>query len=124
MILANSCSSVTPFRPYFSTFKALKVDRISPWGGCVGGLRSKPPAAGGKGVWAPAVQNFCIFYLKKVNFSAFNCIICCNNVLLQAWATYGPRAGSGPRDHFMRPTDTYSNMTSYRESSRRPFMFL
>ena len=29
----------------------------------------------------PATENFCIFYLKKVNFSAFNCIICCNNVL-------------------------------------------
>ena len=36
-----------------------------------GGVRAEPPAA----------ENFCIFYLKKVKFSAFNCIICCNNVL-------------------------------------------
>ena len=29
----------------------------------------------------PAAKKFCIYYLKKVNFSAFNCIICCINVL-------------------------------------------
>ena len=39
-------------------------------GSCVGGRGAEPPAA----------ENFCIFYLKKVNFSAFNCTICCNNV--------------------------------------------
>ena len=35
------------------------------------------------GVWAepPATENFFIFYLKKAIFSAFNCIIRCNNVL-------------------------------------------
>ena len=36
-----------------------------------GGLGDKPPAA----------QSFCIFYLKIVNFSAFNRIICSNSVL-------------------------------------------
>ena len=87
----------------------------------VWGRSPKLPEARGSG--APAAENFCIFYVKKVNFGAFNCIICGNMILLQAWATYGPRAGSGPRDHFMRPAGTYRNMTSYRESSRRPFIF-
>ena len=73
---------------------------------------------------APAAENFCIFYVKKVNFSAFNRIICCNNILLQAWATYGQRTVSGPRDHFMLPAGTYKSMTSYRESSRTPFTCL
>ena len=47
------------------------VARILQWGSCVGGMGAEPSAA----------ENFCIFYLNKVNFSAFNCIICCNNVL-------------------------------------------
>ena len=29
----------------------------------------------------PAAKNFCIFYLKNVNFSASNCTICRKNVL-------------------------------------------
>ena len=88
----------------------------------VWGRSPKLPEAKGSG--APVAKIFCIFYVKKVNFSAFNGIICCNNILLQAWATSGPRVGSGVRDHFMRPASTCRNMTSYRESSRRPFIFL
>ena len=42
----------------------------------------------------------------------------------QTWATYGPRAGSGPRDHFTRPAGTYKNMTLYPESSRTSFTLL
>ena len=42
----------------------------------------------------------------------------------QTWATYGPRAGSGPRDHFTRPAGTYKNVTLYRESSRTSFTLL
>ena len=30
---------------------------------------------------AQFTENFCIFYLKKVIFCVFNCIICCNNAL-------------------------------------------
>ena len=45
------------------------------------GRSPQPPEAGGVGAKPPATENFCIFYLKKVIFSAFNCIICCNNVL-------------------------------------------
>ena len=41
----------------------------------------QPPEARGVGVESPVSENFCIFYIKKVIFSAFNCIICCNNVL-------------------------------------------
>ena len=44
--------------------------------------------------------------------------------LEQTWATYGPRAGSGPRDHFTRPAGTYKNVTLYRESSRTSFTLL
>ena len=33
----------------------------------------------GVGAEPPAPEKFCIFYLKKVIFSAFNCIICYNN---------------------------------------------
>ena len=47
-----------------------------------------------------------------------------NYDLAQTWATYGPRAGSGPRDHVTLPTGTYKNMTLYRESSRTSFIFL
>ena len=52
-----------------------------------GGLGAKPPAVGGKGVLGQSPrkcwgsENFYIFSLKKAIFSAFNCIICCNNVL-------------------------------------------
>ena len=46
------------------------------------------------------------------------------NRLTQTWATYGPRAGSGPRDHFTRPAGTYKNVTLYRESSRTSFTLL
>ena len=87
----------------------------------VWGRSPKLPEARGSG--APAAENFCIFYVKKLNFSAFNCTMRDNIILLQAWATYGPRTGSGPRDHFMRPAGTHRNMTSCRESSRRPFIF-
>ena len=31
----------------------------------------------GVGAEPPATENFCIFYVKKVTFSAFNCTICC-----------------------------------------------
>ena len=36
---------------------------------------------GSVGAKPPAAENFCIFFLKKITFSAFNCIIYCNNVL-------------------------------------------
>ena len=39
-------------------------------------------------------------------------------ILFQAWAIYDPR------DHFMRPADTYRSINSYRESSRRLFFAL
>ena len=44
--------------------------------------------------------------------------------LSQAWATYDPLTGSGPRDYFMRPAGSYRNINSYRESSRRSFIFI
>ena len=52
----------------------------------VWGLGAKLPVAvaGGEGgvrAEPTATENFCIFYLKKTIFSAFNCIIYCNNVL-------------------------------------------
>ena len=53
----------------------------------VWGRSPKLPKARGSG--ASAAKKFCIFYVK-VNFSAFNCIICGNIILLQAWATHGP----------------------------------
>ena len=34
--------------------------------------------------------------------------------LEQGWATYGPRAGSGPRRHFDRPASTHSEITTFR----------
>ena len=43
--------------------------------------------------------------------------------IVQAWATYGPRAGSGPRDDFMRPAGTCRNINSFREPSRGPSIF-
>ena len=46
------------------------------------------------------------------------------NALTQTWATYGPWAGSGPRDHFTPPAGTYKNVTLYRESSRTSFTLL
>ena len=45
------------------------------------GRNPQPPEASGCGGRTPATENFCIFYLKKAIFSAFNCIICCDNVL-------------------------------------------
>ena len=47
----------------------------------VGGLGAKPPEARG------CTEIFCIFYLKEVIFSAFNCIICCDNVLCTMYYT-------------------------------------
>ena len=52
------------------TFDAKRAARILQWGVCVGGLGAPPPAT----------ENFRIFTKKKVNCSAFDCIICCNNV--------------------------------------------
>ena len=43
-----------------------------------GGVEAEPPAA----------EKFRIFYLKKVNFDVFNCIICCNNVLCMTGMYY------------------------------------
>ena len=47
----------------------------------VWGRSPQPPKARGVGAQPPATENFCIFYLKKIIFSAFNCITYCNNVL-------------------------------------------
>ena len=49
------------------------------WGS--GGEAPSRQSQGGPGAESSAAENSCIFYLSKVNFSAFNCIICCNNVL-------------------------------------------
>ena len=50
--------------------------------------RSQDFAMGaGSGGGAPAAENFCIFYLKIVNFTASNCKICCNNVLCFTYYT-------------------------------------
>ena len=98
---------------------ALKVDRISHWGAVseVSDRSLKLPEARRSG--APAAKNVCIFYVKKGNFSAFNCIICCNNILLQAWATYGPRA----RPFYAARWHLQKYNLIYRESSRRPLIF-
>ena len=46
-----------------------------------GGEAPSRQRQGGVGAEPPATKNFCIFYLKKIIFSAFNYIIYCNNVL-------------------------------------------
>ena len=67
------------------------VKKVENTGGqklATGGLcqvsRGKAPSRrkqGGVGAEPPATENFCIFYLKNIIFSVFNCIIYCNNVL-------------------------------------------
>ena len=58
-------------------------------------------------------RNYCELFLAYGNMS---CIDHCYEIN-QTWATYGPR------DHFMRPAGTCRNINSFRESSRRPFIF-
>ena len=72
-------------------------------------------------------QGFSQLYARPTDFSCarfpYNAeitrvnVMSCRNYLDQGWANYGPR------DHFMRPAGTYRNISSYRESSRRPFFF-
>ena len=48
-----------------------RVAKILQWDRLCRGLGAEPPAD----------ENFCIFYLIKVNVSAFICVICCNTLL-------------------------------------------
>ena len=53
-----------------------------------GGASPRRRKQGGVGAeLPPSTENFCIFYLKKAISSAFNCIICCNNVLCSMYYT-------------------------------------
>ena len=38
--------------------------------------------------------------------------------LEQRWAKYGPRAGCGPRDDFMRPAGSYKKMNRSTEDAK------
>ena len=40
------------------------------------------------------------------------------NALDQRWAKYGPRAGCGPRDDFMRPAGSYKKMNRSTEDAK------
>ena len=52
-----------------------------------GGAAPSRRKQGGMGAEPPATENFFIFYLKQAIFGAFNCIICCNNVLCTMYYT-------------------------------------
>ena len=40
-------------------------------------------------------------------------------ILNQGWATYGPRAACGPREHFVRPANTFETSVNLSYDDKR-----